>query len=185
MMSKYLKYFTESNAPVKPPSIVPGVESIESGAVAGLGGSDVFADIIVRNPAGKGITPTTTAVKKPNFGLGFDLTPSLAAQVMDVMRKHGDKEAKTRLGLNDEEKERFADTDDPNNQYDEFAAWQDINQAVGNYVRSRVNTELKPYQLGAVPSNPVSRYDGLDTTKMGLIVTKPSRAKVKINSAKY
>ena len=177
-MSKYLKYFTEVNAPGKGPGIIPGTESIDSGAVSGLGGSDVFADIIVRNPTGKGISPTSTAVKKPNFGLGFDLTPSLAAQVMDVMRKHGDKDAKTRLRLN-------GDTNDTENQYDEFATWQDVNQAVGNYVRTRVNTDLKPYKLGAVPLNPVSEYDGLNTTKMGLIATKKTKAKVKINPAKY
>lgn len=177
-MSKYLKYFTEANAPGKGPSIVPGTESIDSGAVVGLGGSEIFADIIVRNPAGKGISPTTTVVKKPTFGLGFDLTPSLAAQVMNVMRVHGDKEAKTRLGLN-------GDSNDTENNYDEFATWQDVNQAVGNYVRTRVNTDLKPYKLGAVPLNPVSQYDGLDTTKMGLIATKKTKAKVKINPAKY
>ena len=177
-MSKYLKYFTEANAPGKGPSIVPGTESIESGAVAGLGGSEIFTDIIVRNPAGKGISPTSTTVKKPNFGLGFDLSPSLAAQVMNVMRVHGDKEAKTRLGLN-------GDTNDTENQSDEFATWQDVNQAIGNYVRTRVNSDLKPYKLGAVPLNPVSQYDGLDTTKMGLIATKKTKAKVKINPAKY
>ena len=177
-MSKYLKYFTEVNAPGKGPGIIPGTESIDSGAIVGLGGSDVFADIIVRNPTGKGISPSSTAVKKPNFGLGFDLTPSLAAQVMDVMRKHGDKDAKTRLRLN-------GDTNDTENQYDEFATWQDVNQAVGNYVRTRVNTDLKPYKLGAVPLNPVSEYDGLNTTKMGLIATKKTKAKVKINPAKY
>ena len=177
-MSKYLKYFTEVNAPGKGPSLVPGTESIESGAIPGLGGSEIFTDIIVRNPTGKGISPTSTAVKKPNFGLGFDLTPSLAAQVMDVMRKHGDKDAKTRLRLN-------GDSNDTENQSDEFATWQDVNQAVGNYVRTRVNTDLKPYKLGAVPLNPVSEYDGLNTTKMGLIATKKTKAKVKINPAKY
>ena len=176
-MSKYLKYFTEANDPGKGPSKYPGVDTIDSG-IPGMGGSDVFADIIVRNPTGKGISPTSTAVKKPNFGLGFDLTPSLAAQVMDVMRKHGDKDAKTRLRLN-------GDPNNPENQSDEFATWQDVNQAVGNYVRTRVNTDLKPYKLGAVPLNPVSEYDGLNTTKMGLIATKKTKAKVKINPAKY
>lgn len=173
-MSKYLKYFTEVNAPV----IGKPGETTDPGFVAGLGGSNVFTDIIVRNPTGKGISPTPTSVKKPTFGLGFDLTPSLAAQVMDVMRKHGDKDAKTRLKLN-------GDTNDTENQSDEFATWQDVNQAVGNYVRTRVNTDLKPYKLGAVPLNPVSQYDGLDTTKMGLIATKRTKAKVKINPAKY
>jgi hypothetical protein len=177
-MSKYLKYFTEVNAPGKGPSLVPGTESIENGAVAGLGGAEIFTDIIVRNPAGKGISPTSTSVKKTNFGLGFDLSPSLAAQVMNVMRVHGGKEAKTRLGLN-------GDTNDTENQYDEFATWQDVNQAIGNYVRTRVNTDLKPYKLGAVPLNPVSQYDGLNTTKMGLIATKKTKTKVKINPAKY
>jgi hypothetical protein len=177
-MSKYLKYFTEVNAPGKGPSLVPGTESITNGSVSGLGGSEIFTDIVVRNPTGKGISPTTTAVKKPNFGLGFDLTPTLAAQVMNVMRAHGGKEAKTRLGLN-------GNTNNTENTYDEFATWQDVNQAVGNYVRSRVNTDLKPYKLGAVPLNPVSQYDGLNTTKMGLIATKRTKAKVKINPAKY
>jgi hypothetical protein len=176
-MSKYLKYFTEANAPGKGPSVYPGVDTIDSG-IPGMGGSNVFTDIVVRNPSGKGISPSSTAVKKPSFGLGFDLSPSLAVQVMNVMRAHGDKEAKTRLGLN-------GDTNDTENQSDEFATWQDVNQAIGNYVRTRVNTDLKPYKLGAVPLNPVSQYDGLDTTKMGLIATKKTKAKVKINPAKY
>jgi hypothetical protein len=174
-MSKYLKYFIEAAAPIigKPVG-----ETTDKAFVPGLGGSSVFTDIVVRNPAGKGTSPTTTVVKKPTFGLGFDLTPSLAAQVMNVMRVHGGKEAKTRLGLN-------GDNNDTENNYDEFATWQDVNQAVGNYVRSRVNTDLKPYKLGAVPLNPVSQYDGLNTTKMGLIATKRTKAKVKINPAKY
>ena len=175
-MSKYLKYFTEVNAPVSRPPLAG--ETTDSTFVPGLGGSEIFADIVVRNPAGKGISPTTTVVKKPTFGLGFDLTPTLAAQVMNVMRAHGGKDAKTRLGLN-------GNTNNTENTYDEFATWQDINQAVGNYVRTRVNTDLKPYKLGAVPLNPVSQYDGLDTTKMGLIATKKTKAKVKINPAKY
>lgn len=174
-MSKYLKYFTEVAAPIIGK---PAGETTDSGFVSGVGGSSVFVDIIVRNPSGKGISPTSTTVKKPTFGLGFDLTPSLAAQVMDVMRKHGDKDAKTRLRLN-------GDNNDTENNYDEFATWQDVNQAIGNYVRTRVNTDLKPYKLGAVPLNPVSQYDGLNTTKMGLIATKRTKAKVKINTAKY
>ena len=175
-MSKYLKYFTESvPTPYLPPDgkDVPG--QMGSRDIIGVGGSTIFNNIIVKNPAGSGLR---TGNKKPTFGLGFDLPASLATQVMDVMRAHGDKDAKTRLGLNN-------DIDDTENKYDEFATWQDINQAVGNYVRSRVNTNLKPYKLGAVPLNPASNYDGLDTTKMGLIATKPSRTKVKINPAKY
>jgi hypothetical protein len=175
-MDKYLKYFIEAAAPVSRPPTAG--ETTDKTFVPGLGGSEIFADIIVRNPAGKGISPTTPTVKKPTFGLGFDLTPSLAAQVMNVMRVHGDKEAKTRLGLN-------GNNNNTENTYDEFATWQDVNQAVGNYVRTRVNTDLKPYKLGAVPLNPVSQYDGLDTTKMGLIATKKTKAKVKINPAKY
>ncbi len=181
-MSKYLKYFTEADAPPKDGPVIDLGVSVASGDIAGLGGVSNFSNIVVRNPAGDGFKPTE---KKRTFGFGFELPSSLAMQVMDVVRQHGDKEAKIRLNLDGEEKERFADTDDPENNYDEIATWQDINKAVGNYVRTKVNTKLEPYKLGAVPSNPVAQYDGLDTTKMGLVVTKPSRAKVKINPAKY
>jgi hypothetical protein len=172
-IAKYLVEYAQGNTPR--PSGKEGMTTVDSG-IFSFGDQAVFANVVVKNPKGEAFA----AEKKPTFGLGFDMAPTLAASVMDVVRAHGDDKDKTDLGILPGEEGPEWDTDDPSNEYDKFASWQQINRAVGNYLTNRANIAMNPFKLGKVPKNPVGRYDGLDTTKMGLISDKRGRkAKLK------
>lgn len=137
--------------------------------IAGFGDQGIFSNVIVKNPQGDAFDD-----KRKNFGLGFDMTPALAQSVMDVVKTHGDSKDKADLGLDKEEGPDW-DTDDPNNPYENFATWQQINRAVGNYVTSKSNIAMEPFRMGKVPKNPIGRYDGFHSEKIGIISEKPGR----------
>lgn len=135
-------------------------ESVGDSQIAGVSDKfQIFNNIVVKNPKGK-------AFKSANGGFGFGLasTPQTTAIVNDFVNQFLPDIEKFQ---NFEEDERFADTDEP-----ELPNWQDVNKAVGNYVRMKLNTSLEPMQLGKVAQKPVSRYDGFDMKKIGAVTDK-------------
>ena len=172
-IAKYLLEMGGYSDPIPEPDPTGGqtpyVVSTKTG-MAGLGDTRLFNNVVIKNPTGEAFDK-----KKSNFGLGFDTTPELQKNVMNLIQQHGNDDDKKDLGLTDSEEGYDWDTDDPNNPYEKFASWHQINRAVGNYVTTKSNIAMKPFQLGMVPKNPAGRYDGLNTTKVGIISDKPGR----------
>lgn len=142
-------------------------ESLGDSDIAGLGKDPtIFKNVVVKNPAGKGFASPNSGF---GFGLGMDDMTSIFIQ--DFIRANvADEDKFVKNPETGEDEERFPDTDDPS-----LPDWQQVNRAVGNYVRTKIDQVLMPMKLGRVAKNPASRYDGMDMTKIGMIVDKKGR----------
>lgn len=135
-------------------------ESVGDSQISGVSDNyQIFSNIVIQNPKGKGFKGTNTG-----FGFGLASTPQTTEIVNNFVNQFlPDTEKFQKF----EENEQIADTDEP-----ELPNWQDVNKAVGNYVRMKLNTSLEPMQLGKVAQKPVSRYDGFDMKKIGAVTDK-------------
>lgn len=140
-------------------------ESIGDSQIAGISNDlGVFDNIVVKNPAGKGFTQK----EKTGFGLGLSVDAPTTSFIKNFMRTHAAAEDKfIKDPETGEERERFSNTDDM-----QLPSWKEVNRAVGNFVRQRANNNLSSMGLGRVAQNPISRYDGMDTSKIGVILDK-------------
>ena len=136
-------------------------ESVGDSDIAGVSRDQgIFQNVVVKNPKGKGFVSANSG-----FGFGMAVDPVMMTQINDFMRDNVADEDKYRKNeLTGEEEERFSDTDEP-----ELPNWQEVNRAIGNFVRNRANKSLEGMGLGKIAKNPISRYDGLDMSKTGII----------------
>lgn len=155
-ISKYLVEVAAGNRP-------GGVESVGDSDVAGVSfDQSVFSNVVTKNPAGKGFKGPATG-----FGFGISLSPVVANFVADFMASNVADEDRFVKDKNGNDVERFDNTGEAG-----LPSWQQVNRAVGKYVRNKINNELAPMRLGRVAQNPVGRYDGMDTSKIGVILDK-------------
>lgn len=143
-------------------------ESVGDSDVIGVGKIDLgnFNTIVVKNPKGVGLSNKKDP--KSGFGFGMGLDAPTAAFASDLIKNYGSVE--------DKKPESDDDAGLPN--------WQQVNRAVGNYVRQNIDNVLRPMGLGRVAKNPAGRYDGMDTTKIGTILDKKF-GKGKIKSIQF
>lgn len=145
-------------------------ETVGSGAVSGLGAvANDMTDIVVRNKPGKGLRGVNTG-----FGLGLASTPTLNLFANDLIKKFVPADQR----LSDED--RMAETDDPS-----IPNWQELNRAVGNFVRTKVNQSLEPMEMGQVAEKPAAKYDGFDMTKLGVVTDKKYLKSLGLKLPKY
>jgi hypothetical protein len=177
-LARYILKEEEAPAPEPTPVEPSAAEALNMGTkysqIAGVGRIDLgnFNTIVVKNPTGKGLEPKKD--KRDGFGFGMGIDAPTIQFATDLIRNYGSGEDKfVKDPETGEERERFTDEADAPN-------WQQVNRAVGNYVRQNIDNVLLPMRLGRVAKNPVGRYDGMDTTKIGTIMDKKyGRNKIK------
>jgi hypothetical protein len=155
-----------------------GVESVGDSNVAGVSFDQaVFSNVVTKNPAGKGFKGPAAG-----FGFGISVTPAVASFVSNFMATNAADEDRFTKDKDGNSVEKFKETGEA-----DMPSWQQVNRAVGKYVRNKINNEMAPLRLGRVAQNPVGRYDGMDTSKIGVILDKKySKMESKLSrSSKY
>jgi len=157
-LNKISKYLVEraANQP-------GGIESVGDSDVAGVSfDQNVFSNVVTKNSAGKGFKGPSTG-----FGFGIAVNPAVASFVSNFMATNVADEDRFVKDKNGNDVEKFDETGES-----DLPSWQQVNRAVGKYVRNKINNELAPMKLGRVAQNPIGRYDGMDTSKIGVILDK-------------
>ena len=152
------------------PSIGKGETVGDSNVVGVSNDLSIFSNVVVKNPKGKGFRAAGSG-----FGFGMGAQPNSIAMANDVINKFSPKDQK------------FSSEDEQSPETEEsgIPTWQDVNRAIGNFVRNKVNQSLEPMQLGPVANNPVAKFDGFDMKKIGVVTDKKYLKSLGLKLGKY